>query len=73
MATVTIKLKVERDHTISGVAPIEVPEGEHEVLVSLPQRGAPKFFNVDELPVDDTPWDGSICLRREDMYGDDGR
>jgi hypothetical protein len=28
---------------------------------------------VAELPTHDVPWDGSISLRREDMYGDDGR
>jgi hypothetical protein len=28
---------------------------------------------IDELPVHDGPWDDSISLRREDIYGDDGR
>jgi hypothetical protein len=28
---------------------------------------------IDELPVYDGPWDDSISLRREDLYGDDGR
>ena len=38
--------------------------------------GAPnagKKFSVEDLPSHDIPWDDSISLRREDMYGDDGR
>jgi hypothetical protein len=32
-----------------------------------------KKFSVGDLPSHDLPWDDSISLRREDMYGDDGR
>ena len=28
---------------------------------------------VANLPTHDVPWDGSVSLQREDMYGDDGR
>jgi hypothetical protein len=28
---------------------------------------------VADLPIHDVPWDGSVSLRREDMYGDNGR
>jgi transcriptional regulator with XRE-family HTH domain len=37
-----------------------------------PQRLA-KRLRVADLPTHDVPWDGSISLRREDMYGGDGR
>jgi hypothetical protein len=40
--------------------------------VARPQRGE-KQPRVADLPSHDVPWDGSISLRREDMYGDDGR
>jgi len=32
-----------------------------------------KRISVADLPIHDAPWDSSISLRREDMYGDDGR
>jgi len=32
-----------------------------------------KPLSIADLPTLDLPWDGSISLRREDMYGDDGR
>ena len=37
----------------------------------LPRPGKP--FTMEDFPVHDGPWDDSISLRREDMYGDDGR
>ncbi|MFZ3237215.1 MAG: hypothetical protein WA184_17855, partial [Stellaceae bacterium] len=51
--------------------------GEHEAMITLapsPPRQTPtKKFRVEDLPSQDIPWDDSISLRREDMYGDDGR
>ena len=32
-----------------------------------------KRLRISELPTHDVPWDGSISLRREDMYSDHGR
>jgi hypothetical protein len=42
---------------------------ESTVLALRPERRA----DVAELPTHDVPWDGSVSLRRVDMYGDDGR
>jgi len=36
-------------------------------------RRPEKRLGVADLPTHDLPWDGSISLRREDMYDDDGR
>jgi hypothetical protein len=36
-------------------------------------RDRRKRLRIGELPSHDTPWNGSISLRREDVYGDDGR
>jgi hypothetical protein len=41
------------------------------VTISVPQPSW-KPFHLADLPLHDTPWDGSISLRREDLYGDDG-
>jgi len=70
-----MRIHVAADHTISGIAPAELPAGEHEVIVSLGPAVTPptKPFRMADFPVDNGPWDDSISLRREDMYGDDGR
>jgi hypothetical protein len=77
MAQIHARIVVDPDHRITGIAPPDVPPGEHEVTITLvpsPARQKPaKRFNIKDLPSHDIPWDGSISLRREDMYGDDGR
>ena len=78
MTAIKARISVADDHSISGIAPSDVPPGEHEVAFTVtsvvtPQSEIPKFFRAADLPVHDLPWDGSVSLRREDMYGDDGR
>jgi hypothetical protein len=77
MSQIHTRIRVGRDHRITGVAPPEVPPGEHEAMITLspsPARRMPtKKFSAEDLPSHDIPWDDSISLRREDMYGDDGR
>ncbi len=74
MIEVHTRIRVDPDHRISGVAPPDVPPGEHEVTITVAQPQLPqKRFRVTELPSHDTPWDDSVSLRREDMYDDDGR
>jgi hypothetical protein len=75
MNEIRTRIRVGPDHRISGTAPAEVPPGEHEVTISVPPSSA-KPFRLADLPLHDAPgdapWDGSISLRREDMYADDG-
>jgi hypothetical protein len=77
MTQIRTRIRVGPDRRISGVAPPDVPPGEHEAtitLLPLPARQLPtRRFNVEDLPKHDLAWDDSISLRREDMYGDDGR
>lgn len=77
MTQIHARIRVDPDHRITGVAPADVPPGEHEVtitIVPLTGRQLPtKKFAIEDLPKHDLPWDDSISLRREDMYGDDGR
>ena len=74
MNEIRTRIQVGPDHTITGIAPPDVPPGEHvaTIIISMPQIPQ-KPSRVADLPVHDIPWDGSISLRREDMYGDDGR
>jgi hypothetical protein len=74
MAEIRTRIQVAPDHTITGVAPPDVPPGEHVAIITISTPPIPeKRSRVADLPVHDTPRDGSISLRREGMYGDDGR
>jgi hypothetical protein len=78
MTAIRTRIRVDRDHQISGIAPPDVPPGEHEVTINLapaPTRQLPTGkFNIDDLPKHDLgPWPEGLSLRREDMYDEDGR
>ncbi len=78
MTVITTRIRVAEDGTITGHAPAgHVPPGEHEVTITVataaPLRRPGKPFTMRNFPIHDGPWDDSISLRREDMYGDDGR
>lgn len=78
MIEVHTRIRVDPDHRISGVAPHDVPPGEHEVTITLassPARLTPtKHFSVEDLPRHDLgPWPEGLSLRREDIYDEDGR
>lgn len=71
MIEIHTRIRVGADRRISGVAPADVPPGEHEATITVARSERP--FRLADLPSHDTPWDDSISLRRQDMYGDDGR
>jgi len=74
MNEIPTRIQVCPDHTITGIAPPDVPPGEHVATITVSTPRTPeKLSRVADLPVHDTPWDGSISLRREDMSGGDGR
>jgi hypothetical protein len=74
MTDIRTRIRVDPDHRISGTAPAAVPPGEHEVMIAVARPQRPKQRpRVVELPTHAVPWDGSISLRREDMYGENGR
>ncbi len=74
MTVITTRITVSPDGAISAATPL--PAGEHEAAITLaeaPLRRRGKPFTMADFPVHDGPWDDSISLRREDLYGDDGR
>ena len=76
MTVITTRITVSPDGTISTATPI--PAGEHIASIEVherPSRQIPMLpFDVDTLPkLDLGPWPEGLSLRREDMYGDDGR
>ena len=73
MNQIRTRILVGPDHTITGTAPDDLPaEREHEAIITLAPRPV-KRFRLADMPIHDVPWDGSVSLRREDMYGDNGR
>lgn len=78
MTVITARITVAADGTISGHAPGRVPAGEHEASITVadePARQEPSEpFDVNALPTRDLgPWPADMTLRREDLYGNDGR
>jgi hypothetical protein len=72
------RIHVNADRMITGVAPLEVPPGEHEVTITVitsrARRRPRKSFDVNDLPEHDLgPWPEGLSLRREDLYDEDGR
>lgn len=78
MTIITTRIIVAPDGTISGRVPGQVPAGEHEARITVadqPARQLPSEpFDVNDLPAHDLgPWPEGLSLRREDLYGDEGR
>lgn len=73
MNQIRTRILIGPDHTISGTVPEDVPIGEHEAVITIVGEPSGKRFRLTDMPVHDIPWDGSISLQREDMYGDDAR
>ena len=72
MNQIRARILVGSDHRITGTAPESVPPGEHEVTLTV-LVASQRRLGVKDMPIHHEPWDDSISLRREDMYGDDGR
>jgi hypothetical protein len=78
MTVITTRIRVADDGTISGRVSQNVPAGEHEAWITIrepaPRRTPVKPFSLDDLPtIDLGPWPDGMTLRREEIYGEDGR
>lgn len=73
MRVVHATIRVDADGTISGKAPRSVPPGEYETPIRVSARKPKPNAKRLDLPLHEAHWDDSISLRREDIYGDDGR
>jgi hypothetical protein len=74
MVTLRTKVHVTEDGRIEATAPGALPPGDHEavITVEIAPRAEPQF-RWEDFPVHEGDWDHSISLRREDIYGPDGR
>jgi hypothetical protein len=74
MLSVRTRVTVKEDGTVEAkLLGGELPPGEHDAVIVLDAERPAKRFSMKDFPVDNGPWDDSVSLRREDMYGDDGR
>ncbi|HYD98960.1 MAG TPA: hypothetical protein VEH84_06220 [Alphaproteobacteria bacterium] len=68
MGAVKARITVAADGTVS-LSGVTLPPGEYTATL-VEADGAAEAL---KLPVLDWPWPEDLPLRREDMYGDDGR
>ena len=75
MRTIETHGTVSPDGSLSVRVPPDIPAGEHRVVVVIDER--PLVSSAQPLPpfpiLDLGPWLDNLSLRREDMYGPDGR
>jgi hypothetical protein len=74
MAVVHATIHIAPDGAISGQAPPEVPAGQYDAPLTLPEQKPKAARKPLVLPVHDCgPWPEGFTMRREEIYGDDGR
>ena len=75
MKTIELTATVGPDRTLTIQLPPDVTPGEHRVVVVIEETITPRAPRPAlNFPVHDVgPWPENLSLRREDMYGDDGR
>ena len=74
MTVVTTRIHVAADGAVSLADTL--PAGEYVATITIANAPRPrpgKPFTMENFPVHDGPWDDRVSLRREDLYGDDGR
>lgn len=74
MKTIEAHIQITHDgQVILSPAPDLLP-GEYEAVIVLQPTQSARKREPLQFPVDDLgPWPEHLSLRREDMYGDDGR
>jgi hypothetical protein len=74
MRTIETRATVGPDGKLTIQLPPDIPAGEHQVVIVIEERVAKSKKKKLDLPVIHVgKWPEDLSLRREDMYGDDGR
>jgi hypothetical protein len=73
MLTIGTRIHVTDDGRLVAKAAAELPAGDHDAVIVVDAPPAGGEFMIERFPVDHGPWDPDVSLRREDLYGDDGR
>ena len=72
MDTVVVELHVDSEGRITGRAPPALPAGDYRAALTT-ESGSPSPPRLTWPIHDPGPWPDDLSLRREDLYGDDGR
>jgi hypothetical protein len=74
MKTIQTTAVVDAEHRVTIQLPDDVEPGEHTVTLILTPASQAAPPPWPGFPTHDVgPWPEGLSLRREDMYGDDGR
>lgn len=75
MKTIETTATVSPEGTLFMRIPPSILPGEHRVVIVIDEEPANRRKKTAlKFPVDHYgPWPGNLCLRREEMYGDNGR
>ena len=74
MTVITTRIVNAPDGSVSLADPVPAGEYMATIAVSDGEQRAAKPFDIDSIgTLDLGPWPEGISLRREDLYGDDGR
>jgi hypothetical protein len=76
MKAIELTAVVGEDRKLTVQLPPDIAPGPHQVVVVVAElsRKQPKVWTMDDWPVHDAGLvDANFTMRREDLYGDDGR
>jgi hypothetical protein len=76
MKSIQTQAIVTDDRKVTLQLPEEIAPGLHTLIVVIDDRVAhtASGMSLDDFPIIDVgPWPEGLSLRREEMYGDDGR
>lgn len=76
MRTIEATATVSRDRKLVMPVPDDILPGEHQVILVIDERVGARWEprSAAELPLHDLgPWPPQLSLRREDLYGEEGR
>ena len=75
MKTITTRATVASDGTLTVRLPPDIRPGEHRVVLVIDEQpeAKPEPRSPDMPVLHVGTWPAQLSLRREDLYGDDGR
>jgi hypothetical protein len=75
MRTIETVVNVGVDRKLTVQLPSDIPTGTHAVVVVIDEIPKPRrAFSMKDFPAHDVgPWPEGFTVRREEIYGDDGR
>lgn len=75
MKTLQATAKINDNGQLTVDIPVNMPQGEYQVVLVIEEHPLPEVKrSLADFPVHSIgEWPSNLSLRREDMYGDDGR